>query len=648
MRLNDHELTHLKTRVIIDKAKSIKAPGLLDHFKLIVLFFKKMQIIPGYFFLAIACSSFSVFFNMVGIALLFPLCRGLIEGDFTKVGDRLGVSKFLTAKFPGVFESNTSYFILLLGMIVLATVIKNAMTYFSSLSIGQQMRRANGRMRHMVVERVFGFGKQYFDGFRVVEVNQTVIAGAEAITGQLQPIVKLLTQALSLLVYLAIMFWLSWQLTLVALVLFPLRHYITDILSSKIREASIRFENSRLDLMQRLHNAVSCIALVKSYAAEDMERDEVTRLNETELRDAFEAQKLQLLLSPIQDISTIAFLLIMAFVMAAMAPNYGPAQVTKYLMLFYLIKRAMPNFALFATLNLSIARSAGRLERITAMLSDEGKYFVQAGDRNFEGLQKSIEFRNLQFGYDKGRPVLHNVNLVVEKGKMTAIVGKTGAGKTTIAHLLARFYDCPPGSIFMDGVDIRDFSLRSLAEHIAIVTQEPMIIQGTLRENVTYGLRHEISDAELNLALEYAQLSEFAKRLPQGVDTLVGEKGAKFSGGEKQRIAIARVFLKKADLVILDEATSALDTKTERKIQQDIDKLTEHETCVVIAHRLSTVASADKIIVLEDGCVVEEGTWTKLLAKKGAFYEYWDAQKVLDGQRNTAVETQEEEGVLKA
>ncbi len=222
--------------------------------------------------------------------------------------------------------------------------------------------------------------------------------------------------------------------------------------------------------------------------------------------------------------------------------------------------------------------------------------------------------------------MLEDISFSVEKTKMTAIVGPTGSGKTTLMSVLMRFYDCEPGMLYVDGMDIREYTLESLRSRMALVSQDTLLFNDTIGNNIAYGLK-DVTKKQIQTAVEEASLADFVAKLPQGLDTIVGDRGVQLSGGEKQRVSIARALLKGADILILDEATSSLDSRTEALIQTAIDRVTKGKTSIVIAHRLSTIKNADTIVVIEHGKCVEQGALEELLAKKGVFHSYWEAQK---------------------
>lgn len=266
------------------------------------------------------------------------------------------------------------------------------------------------------------------------------------------------------------------------------------------------------------------------------------------------------------------------------------------------------------------------LERIYKIL-DTTSYETNdgTGTKVLKDIKKEIKFNDVCFSYDGQREVLHKVNLTVPVGSKVALVGNSGGGKSTVTALIPRLYEIDSGSITIDGTDIKDFTISSLREQIAMVFQDNFLFDGTVRENLLYG-KENATDEEIAFAIKSAYLDEFVKKLPQGLDTMIGERGLLLSGGQKQRLAIARAILKNAPVVILDEATSALDNKSEKVVQQALDKLMEGRTTIVIAHRLSTIMDSDKILVINDGHVVEEGSHSELLAKNGPYSVLYNSQ----------------------
>ena len=239
--------------------------------------------------------------------------------------------------------------------------------------------------------------------------------------------------------------------------------------------------------------------------------------------------------------------------------------------------------------------------------------------------QGNIAYEDVSFGYEDGRPVLEDINLSIKAGQTVAFVGPSGVGKSTLVNLLPRFYEANVGTIFIDGVDIRNYTLQSLRQEIGVVQQDVFLFNGTIRENVLYG-RLDATEEEVDLAIERAKLKEVINDLPDGVDTYIGQRGVKLSGGQKQRLSIARIFLKNPSILILDEATSALDTQTERFIQQSLDDLAQGRTSLIIAHRLATIQHADRIIVVTENGIFEDGSHQELMAKKGLYYDLYQAQ----------------------
>ncbi|RUU75452.1 ABC transporter ATP-binding protein, partial [Mesorhizobium sp. M7A.F.Ca.MR.362.00.0.0] len=269
--------------------------------------------------------------------------------------------------------------------------------------------------------------------------------------------------------------------------------------------------------------------------------------------------------------------------------------------------------------------------RYTELLDTEPDIADRPGAVTVGGLKGDIEYRGVSFGYGDGKPVLRGIDLTIHAGETIAFVGPSGAGKTTMCSLLPRFYEVSAGAISIDGIDIRDMTLASLRGQIGIVQQDVFLFGGSIRENIAYG-RLGASDDAIADAARRAQLDGMISGLPAGYDTIIGERGVKLSGGQKQRLAIARMFLKNPPILILDEATSALDTETEREIQKSLAELAEGRTTLVIAHRLATIRGADRIVVVSESGVVEQGSHSELLRAGGIYRRLHDAQHLVSSR----------------
>lgn len=293
--------------------------------------------------------------------------------------------------------------------------------------------------------------------------------------------------------------------------------------------------------------------------------------------------------------------------------------ITALIMLYNPIKNIGRNFS-------AVQVSFLAIERVAEILKIEPSISNKADAKVFKGIKKDIIFNDVTFEYNEGTPVLNNINLNVPAGKTIALVGNSGGGKSTIVNLIPRFYDINSGSICIDGVNIKDFSLESLRDKIAVVFQDNFLFSGTLRDNILFG-KPDATDEEINKAIEMAYLDDFVKEQELGLDTNIGERGCQLSGGQRQRLAIARAFVKNAPIVILDEATSALDNKSEAVVQKAIENLMQDRTVFVIAHRLSTVQNADTIVVINDGHIIEQGSHDQLLQiENGAYISLYNAQ----------------------
>ena len=429
-------------------------------------------------------------------------------------------------------------------------------------------------------------------------------------------------------VRLIIMIIISWKLTLSAALILPVLYILIRIKSRAVRLISTERKNVHLEVGRETFNTLSGIAIVKSYAREDKMCERFDGLHEKFRKLDFRANAIMKLAKPAQELVILLALAGIIFIGNFFVTDFSIESSSMIIVFLYAAKGIMPHFATLGKSGMVVADSTGYLSEVVRVFDDEGKFAIPEGDKKFIGLEKNIQYKNVNFSYNEEKQILNGLTFSVEKNSLVALVGPSGAGKTTIASLLLRLYDCEPGSILIDGTDIRKYKLSSLQNNMAYVSQESILFNDTLRMNLIFGLDEDsVSEDEIQEAIQKSRLQDFVKRLPKGLNTTVGDRGVQLSGGEKQRLSIARALLRKAEILILDEATSSLDSQTEKLIQEAIDEAVVDRTAIVIAHRLSTIKNADKIVVIRDGHTAEEGTLDELIEQEGMFYRLWQAQQ---------------------
>ncbi len=608
------------------KQKATVAGAVKTCFELMI-FLNKLKISSLFFGFSILLSFITALFSAAEITLLIPLFKGIIQNDFEFIRD-LPIYGNIVRLIPQWFETSHSLFLLTVLSLFVVSVVHNLFGYASNLTVHYQVRLASGKIRKEVFSRYLIFGKLFFDRSGTGTLNTILMSYTQAVSGQLKAFQSLIAQIFTLIAYSIMIVAISWKLTLVTFIIFPIMNFLSSIFISRIRTMSKSHVLSRSALDKKIFNILSCMPLVKANAMEEDEKKNFNEVSDKEVKEAWNIQKASELIAPIQNISTLAALLIVAFSLKLVISDVGSQHISSFLIFFFIVRKMVPGFNALNKFNLSLAKVSGSIPPLMDILeNDTDKHIIKSGKQVFESFKDKIEFRSTYFSYYPSTPILKGINLSINKGETTAIVGSTGAGKSTLINLLLRFYECPVNSIYIDGIDIREYSLDSLRQRMALVSQDTMLLNDTLLTNISYGATKSKTSTQLEAAVEKSRLSKLIQSLPNKLETIIGERGVQLSGGERQRVSIARAILKDVDILLLDEATSSLDTKTEQLIQDSIQEALKDKTAIVIAHRLSTIKNADKIIVVEGGQVVEEGTFNSLIAIHGKFAEFWNAQK---------------------
>ncbi|ELY46398.1 ABC transporter ATP-binding protein [Natronorubrum tibetense] len=429
-----------------------------------------------------------------------------------------------------------------------------------------------------------------------------------------------------------LLFWLNPQLALVSLAPVPLIAIFTYIFVKKIQPKYAAVRSSVGKVNSRLENNLGGIGVIKSSNTETYESDRVEDVSKKYYDTNWEAIWLRIRFFPgLQLISGIGFVLTFVvggywvFTGTAPGPFTGTLQEGVFVAFILYTQQLVWPMAQFGQVVNMYQRAEASSERIFGLMDEQGRIERDEGAADLEVTEGRVEYDEVSFGYEQNERIIDDISFDVDGGETVALVGPTGAGKSTVLKLLLRLYDVDDGAIRIDDQDIREVSLPSLRQSMGYVGQESFLFYGTVEENITYGT-FEADREEIVEAAKAAEAHEFIQNLPDGYDTMVGERGVKLSGGQRQRVAIARAVLKDPDILVLDEATSDVDTETEMLIQRSIDDLTEERTTFAIAHRLSTIKDADQILVLEGGSIAERGTHDELLANGGLYSHLWGVQ----------------------
>ncbi len=590
-------------------------------------FFNSMDIRLRYIALPCLLAFIASLFEIIGFGLLIPVIRGIFQQNFTFVTGIPLLNRIIGPWLVFLGDRQSVIFGLLIAMIFLAIILKNVFLYAASLITSHLSQKLSSNLRKKIYARYMSFGKLFFDKTNAGYLYTVLLGFSGSIAGQINLFQSTLSALLFMIVYIVMMSLISWQLTLFVFITYPAFHYSISWIIKKIKKSSVYLVEAQTMLSKNISNSLSSIPLIKAYQSEEKEKRWFAHASEQLRSIEFSMAKKRALITPFQEVVSTSMLLGLVTAMTFLFVDARTGDISMYMVFFLLVRRVMANFSTINNLRVSLASIKGPLQEILKVFSDKDKFFVQCGAREFTGLKESIKFDKLTFTYPGGITALKDITLAIDKGRITAVVGASGAGKTTLISLIMRFYDISPEKIKIDGIDIREFSLGSLMSRIALVSQETFIINASLRANITYGLEGDITDELINNAVRLSEMSDFVAILPEGLDTNVGDRGVKLSGGEKQRVSIARAILRQAEIIILDEATSSLDSITESLIQKALAELVKDRTTIVIAHRLSTIKNADNIIVLEKGKVAEEGSLNALIDKQGKFFEFWQEQK---------------------
>jgi len=526
-----------------------------------------------------------------------------------------------------IFEGGKENALLIICILILiAFLLKNLTGFLQSIYITRVEEGVLKDLRNELYSKINSLSIRYFTQEKTGNLISRMTNDLNVIqSGISAAFSNLIKDPLLILIFLILSLSISWQMTLISFTVFPLTLLIVTRLGSSLRRRSIRVQQKMADLLTIITETIYGAKIIRAFRAEKLRDNIFFRESQEHYRLTMRTIVASELASPISEFLTIvAGVIIIWFGGKEILINktLKPEDFLGFLFILFQLLVPIKNLS---TVNNRIQKSSASGDRVFEILDHPVEIYDSADAIAKDNFDNDIVLANVSFHYDENKTILSGINLKINKSEIVAVVGASGAGKSTLADLIARFYDVSEGNILLDGFDIQKIKTDSLRKLISIVPQETILFNDTIRSNILFGLEN-VSEQELSNAAKFANAHDFIMDTEKGYETITGERGLRLSGGQKQRIAIARALLRNPQILILDEATSSLDTESENLVQEALEKLMHNRTSIVIAHRLSTVRNADRIVVLDEGKIVQEGTHNELVAKNGVYKKLYELQ----------------------
>ena len=574
------------------------------------------------FVLTVVLSLAAAVFEGVGIGLLVPFLNGLMEPESAA----LSTGWHWFDEWILASNQSTVWRLYQVSLLILAAIwLRVTLGYFSAVSGVRLKESIAHKLRVELIQQIQNVSLSFFSKKKSGDFLNALTNQINRLRNLFDHSSQFLQKIFLLLVYLTAMVWISWELSLFAVAFCAALFLMLTQLIGRIRKHGTEIFESDQRLMNVAAEIVNGIRTIATFGTKGFESSRFANASASSSTAQVEASRRAALVGPLsQGIAStglIAMILVAVHFFVMSNQMSGAALLTFFFALF----RLLPIVQQLNSTRSMWAVEQSSLSELAEMLRQDNKTYLSSGTRSLQTLEKGFVLEDVTFGYDADHPVLHDINTSIELGKTTAIVGGSGAGKTTLVDLVARLHDPVQGHITLDGYDLRDYKIDDLRNRISIVSQNTFLFHDTVTNNIAYGLE-DIPDEDIRWAAEKANALEFIENLEEGFDTQLGDRGERLSGGQRQRISIARALLRDPEILILDEATSALDSVTENLVQESLSYLMEDRTVIVIAHRLSTVEDADHVIVMENGRIVEQGHYSDLLAQEGQLWIYHNLQ----------------------
>jgi subfamily B ATP-binding cassette protein MsbA len=608
--------------------------------------FGVLQYIKGYWhyaYLNITFNILSAIFSFFSIAMLFPFLQVLFSKDSKQMEVILhagppelhftskSVFSYINYILARDIQTNGQIHTLIgICLFIIVTIFfKNLFRYLAMFFIAPIRNGVVKDMRNNLFQKILVLPLSYYSDERKGSIMSHMTADVREVEWSIMNSLEMVfREPIAIVISLVFMVLMSWQLTVLAFILLPIAGIFIAQVGKSLKRTSTQEKEKTGLLLSIMEETLGGLRIIKAFNAENNVKQKFVNENNAYTQLMVKAYRKVDLSSPLSEFMGITVFVVILYVGGQMvlesdAAMDGAVFIT-YLALF---SQLIAPAKAFTTAYYNIQKGLASTERINKILNAEVTIKDPSQPKPLKTFEKEIEYKGVSFAYRESEVgwVLNNINLKIAKGKTIALVGQSGSGKTTMADMLPRFYDPSHGAITIDGTDIKDTKLSNLRSLMGIVTQESILFNDTVFNNIAFGIEN-VTEEKVIEAAKIANAHEFISQMPQGYHTNIGDRGSKLSGGQRQRLSIARAVLKNPPILILDEATSALDTESERLVQDALNKLMKNRTSVVIAHRLSTIQHADEIIVMQKGEIIERGTHTELIARNGAYHKLHELQ----------------------
>ncbi|MDK7375912.1 ABC transporter transmembrane domain-containing protein [Weeksella virosa] len=584
------------------------------------------------FIIAIFFSIVYAVFNVIAMAFIMPVL-GILFGETNQavlqppvfsgnISDlQAYISQYFAYYSTYFAEEKGPVFVLMLSCVafIVSFFLRNVFSYFAEYFLIDLRSGVTRDFRIQLHDKILALPVSYFTEKRKGDILNRISNDVNEVEGNiLNSLVEILRAPVTIIISLIALFTVSFELTIFALLVFPIMGTLISLVGKSLKRAARNAQNELSNILTYVDETVSSLRIIKIFNAEDQIKNRFNTSINRYRRYLQKVMRKRALASPMSEFLgavTIGLIVFFGGKLSIEGNGLSGSEFIFYISIFYTMLDPIKRFSKSLS---DIQKGEVSAKRIFEVLDADVNIRDLPTSIHKESFNHTIEFRNVTFGYEAGRPIIKNFNLTIEKGQSVAIVGQSGSGKSTIASLLTRFWDTNEGEILMDGENIKNIKLYDYRALFGLVTQDSILFNDSVANNITLG-SNNVNEQQLRNAAQVANALEFIEKLPEKFDEIVGEGGGKLSGGQKQRLSIARAVYKNPPIMILDEATSALDTKSEKLVQNALENMMTNRTSLIIAHRLSTIQSADKIVVMDAGKIIEVGTHDSLLAQKGVY-----------------------------